>query len=243
MGKVRTLIYGVVCYILFFLTFLYTIGFVGDIVVPKTIDSGSTASGGLAWLGNILLLALFAIQHSVMARPGFKKAWTKIVPKPAERSTFVLFTVIVLALLFWLWQPMPSAIWNVGNPAGRIILWALFWIGFLIVLLATFMIGHFELFGVVQVARHLAGTPEPPPKFKSPGFYKIVRHPIMLGFIVAFWAIPTMTSGHLLFAIVTTAYILVAIQLEERDLLSFLGEEYTNYRKKVRSLIPIPKKQ
>ena len=153
MGKVITLIYGVVCYILFFLTFLYTIGFVGDIVVPKTIDSGSSASGGLAWLVNILLLALFAIQHSVMARPGFKKAWTKIVPKPAERSTFVLFTVIVLALLFWLWQPMPSAIWNVGNPAGRIILWALFWIGFLIVLLATFMIGHFELFGVVQVAR------------------------------------------------------------------------------------------
>ena len=242
MGKVVTLIYGVVCYILFFLTFLYTIGFVGDIVVPKTIDSGSSASGGLAWLVNILLLALFAIQHSVMARPGFKKAWTKIVSTPAERSTFVLFTVIVLALLFWLWQPMPSVIWNVGNLAGRIILWALFWIGFLIVLLATFMIGHFELFGVVQVARHLAGTTEPPPKFKSPGFYKIVRHPIMLGFIVSFWAIPTMTSGHLLFAIVTTAYILVATQLEERDLLSFLGEEYTNYRKKVRSLIPIPKK-
>ncbi len=243
MGKVITLIYGLVCYVIFFLTFLYAIGFIGDIVVPKTIDSGSSASGGAALWVNILLLALFAVQHSVMARPGFKKVWTKIVSPSAERSTYVLFTCVVLILLFWLWQPMPGVIWSVENPAGRIILWGLFWIGFLIVLLATFMISHFELFGLTQVARGLSGASEPPPRFKAPGFYKIVRHPIMTGFIIAFWATPTMTSGRLLFAMMTTAYILVALQLEERDLISFLGEEYTNYRKKVRMLIPIPKKQ
>ncbi len=236
--KVLFFLYGVVCYGVFFLTFLYAIGFLGNFGVPRTVDAGGLASPtGLALAINVGLLGLFGLQHSVMARQGFKKMWTKFVPAPVERSTYVLFSSLALILLFWQWRPMPSLVWDVQAPLGRGILWALFALGWLLVLLATFLINHFELFGLQQVWRHLRGLGPTPVNFKEPLFYKIVRHPLYVGWITAFWAIPTMTASHVVFSLVATGYILVAIQFEERDLKS-LHPEYAVYSKRVPMLIP-----
>ena len=235
---VLVFLYGVVCYGVFFLTFLYAIGFLGDFGVPRTVDAGGLASPtGLALAINVGLLALFGVQHSVMARQGFKKAWTKFVPAPVERSTYVLFSSLALILLFWQWRPMPTLVWDVQAPLGRGILWALFGFGWFLVLLSTFVINHFELFGLQQVWKHLRRLPPAPAKFKEPLFYKIVRHPLYVGWISAFWAIPTMTASHLVFALVATGYILVAIQFEESDLKRF-HPEYAEYSKRVPMLIP-----
>jgi len=238
MGRFIGFLYGVICYVLFLVSFLYAIGFVGGILVPKTVDSGAVTAVGSAVLINVLLLGLFAIQHTIMARPGFKAWWTRIVPKSVERSTFVLFASLALILLYWQWRPLPEAVWMVENSSGRLLLQALFWVGWGVVLLATFMINHFDLFGLRQVYLLLRGEEPPAIQFKEPGLYRYVRHPIMLGFIIAFWATPDMSQGHLLFAVVTTVYIFIGIKMEERDLINALGATYEQYRKRVGMLIP-----
>lgn len=243
MERILVLLYGISCYLIFFLTFLYSVGFVGNLIVPKSIDSGVPASLVQALLINVLLLGIFAVQHSVMARPAFKRWWTQFVPQAVERSTYVLFSSLALLLLFWLWQPMPEAVWNVESTLGQNALWALFWIGWGLVLISTFLISHFDLFGLRQVWLNLKGRSYTPLDFKAPLLYGFVRHPIMLGFIIAFWATPHMTVGHLLFAFVTTAYILIALQFEERDLVAFYGATYEEYRRKVSMIIPLPKKK
>lgn len=243
MSRIIAFLYGVFSYAVFFATFLYTIGFVGNLGVPKSIDSGAETPFGLALLINLGLLALFGVQHSVMARPGFKTWWTKIVPQPVERSTYVLLSSLVLALLFWQWRPMPGVVWNVENSTGQLILNGLFWIGWLILLLATFLINHFDLFGLRQVYLHLRGQEETSVGFKTPALYKYVRHPLYVGWIIGFWATPRMTVGHLVFAVGTLAYILIAIRLEERDLVGFFGQAYEDYRRRVPMLVPWPRKK
>jgi len=241
--RILAFLYGALSYVVFFVTFLYAIGFVGNLVVPRSIDTGRTA-GSLtrALIANIILLSIFAIQHSVMARPWFKRRWTKIVPEPIERSTFVLFSSLALIFLYWQWRAIPDiVIWDVTNQIGSAVLWAFFFLGWGIVLLSTFMINHFDLFGLRQVDMYRRGEEYTDLGFRTPFFYKFVRHPIMLGFIIAFWATPRMTAGHLLFAAVTTAYILVAIQFEERDIVNAHGASYENYRKQVSMIVPIPK--
>jgi protein-S-isoprenylcysteine O-methyltransferase Ste14 len=239
-GRVLAFLYGLVCYLIFLISFLYAIAFVGNIgLVPKTIDSGPDVPLPRALIINALLLSLFAIQHSVMARQWFKRAWKQIVPDPVERSTYVLLASVILLVLYWKWQPMTGIVWDVHNPNGRAVLLGLFWIGWGLVLLSTFVIDHFGLFGMKQVYNYLAGKHAEPPPFKTPTLYKMVRHPLYLGFIIAFWATPRMTGGHLFFAITTTAYILVAIQFEERDLIKFYGDNYRRYREQVSMLFPL----
>jgi methanethiol S-methyltransferase len=238
MNRILAVGYGAACYLAFLAAFLYAIGFVGNIVVPRSIDAGISAPIAEAVVVNVLLLGLFAVQHSVMARPAFKRWWTRLVPKTIERSTYVLLASLALFLLFWQWRTMPAVIWDVTWPAGRVTLHVLFWVGWAVVLAATFMINHFDLFGLRQVYLAWRGQPYADLEFRTSVLYRLVRHPIMLGFITAFWATPTMTAGHLLFAVATTGYILIAIQLEEHDLTAALGDRYREYRSRVPMLIP-----
>ncbi len=237
-GRASAFVYGVVAYAFFLVAVLYAIGFVGGFLVPKTIDSGPAVSTGEALVVDLLLMSLFALQHSVMARKGFKRWWTRFVPKSVERSTYVLLASLVLLLLFWQWQPLPTVVWRVEDAQLAKIVTGVSHTGWLIVFASTFLINHFELFGLHQVANNLAGRPMPAPRFRVPLLYSFVRHPLYLGFIIAFWAVPVMTVGHLMFAAVTTAYILVAIQLEERDLIAQFGDDYRRYRKRVSMLVP-----
>lgn len=232
--------YGAVSYAVFLAAFLYAVGFVGGILVPRTVDHGITASIGAAVVVNVLLLGTFAAQHSVMARPAFKRWWTRFVPPSIERSTYVWVASAVLLLLYWQWRTMPAVIWDVHRPTVRLLIWALFWLGWAIVLSATFMINHFELFGLRQVYLAWRGKSYTELSFRANLFYRLVRHPLMLGFIIAFWAAPTMTAGHLLFAVATTGYILIALHLEEHDLVAALGDQYRDYRRDVPKLIPVP---
>jgi methanethiol S-methyltransferase len=238
MLKFMAFLYGLVAYLTFFATILYAIGFVSGLVVPKTIDTGSDRTVTEALVVNLLLMSLFAVQHSLMARKQFKQWWTQYVPKSVERSTYVLFASLTLALLFWQWRPMPAIVWQVDNPDIAVTIATVSLLGWVIVFTSTFLINHFELFGLHQVASHLAGRDMPAPRFRTPLYYKFVRHPIYLGFIIAFWAAPTMSVGHLLFAAVTTVYIFVGIFLEERDLVDLFGDEYRHYRKRVSMLLP-----
>ena len=237
-ARITAFLYGIVAYLVFFGTFLYAIGFVSGLVVPKTINTGTVVPMTQALIVNILLMSLFAVQHSVMARRQFKEWWTRYVPRSVERSTYVLFASLALILLLWQWRPMPALVWQIADPQLAMAVTGLSLIGWLIVLTSTFLINHFELFGLHQVANNLAGYPMPAPRFRIPLFYKFVRHPIYLGFIIAFWAAPTMTIGHLLFAAVTTAYIVVGILLEERDLVAIFGDDYRRYRDRVSMLVP-----
>jgi protein-S-isoprenylcysteine O-methyltransferase Ste14 len=238
MGRVLALAYGVAAYLVFFGTILYAIGFVTGIFVPKTIDTGVAGSAGAAIVINVLLLSLFAVQHSVMARKQFKRWWTQFVPASIERSTYVLLSSLALILVFWQWRPIPAMVWEVSNPTLAAALTGLSLMGWVLVFLSTFLINHFELFGVRQVILNLMGRDGGETKFRTPLLYKMVRHPLYLGFIIAFWAAPVMTVGHLLFALVTTAYILVGIALEERDLVEHFGDEYRRYRARVSMLVP-----
>lgn len=232
------LIYGVVSYVVFLASFLYAVGFMGNFIVPKGIDTGTPGAVGAAVIMNLVLLSIFAIQHTIMARPAFKAAWTKIVPPSVERSTFVLVTSLILFLIFFKWQPIGGDVWNFSGALATV-MWAIFAIGWLVVLLSTFLIDHFDLFGLRQVFMRFRNVEYTKPKFRETSLYRYVRHPIMLGFVIAFWATPHMTWGHFLFAAVTTAYMVVGIQFEEKDLKAEHGEKYEQYRRRVPMLLPI----
>jgi len=237
MSRIIAFVYGVICYVFFFASFLYAAGFVGGFLVPLSLDSAPTGPFGTSLLIDLGLLGLFAVQHSVMARPAFKRVWTRVVPEPVERSTYVLASSLALILLFWQWRPLGGVVWDVQDPIGRAILWGGFAFGWLLVLVTTFLINHFDLFGLRQVWFHLRGQPYRPLTFGTPGPYRLVRHPLYVGWFFAFWATPTMTVAHFVFAVMTTAYILVAIQFEERDLVA-AHPEYESYRARVPMLIP-----
>jgi protein-S-isoprenylcysteine O-methyltransferase Ste14 len=237
-SKLIAFLYGLVAYAAFFITILYAIGFVGGFAVPKTVDTGQDSPLAEALAVNLLLMSLFAVQHSLMARKQFKEWWTRYVPKPVERSTYVLFASLCLMLLFWQWRPIPAIVWQVDEPDVAATIATVSLAGWVIVFTSTFMINHFELFGLHQVANNLADREMPAPRFRTPLYYNFVRHPLYLGFIIAFWAAPVMTAGHLLFAAVTTAYIFVGILLEERDLVELFGDEYRRYKKRVSMLLP-----
>jgi len=246
MGGIVALLYGGISYLIFAVSFLYAIAFVGNLAIPglaelKTIDSGEVGPLASALVVNIHLLALFAIQHSVMARPAFKRWWTRFVPPSVERATYVLLASLVLLLLYWQWRPIPLPVWSVTNPAAALALQAIAWFGWALLFASTFLINHFELFGLRQVFARLRGTTLPEPVFRTPLFYKVVRHPLYLGFLLAFWATPEMSIGHLLFAVATTGYILIGITLEERDLVELFGDQYRRYRAQVSMLIPLPR--
>jgi protein-S-isoprenylcysteine O-methyltransferase Ste14 len=236
-GRAIALIYGLTSYFIFSLSFAYTPAFIGNFLVPKTIDVGSDNGLAQASLIDAILLCVFAIQHSVMARPAFKKWWTRIIPTSCERSTYVLIASLLLILIFWQWRPITTTIWRAEDwPAA--VLTAIFWMGWLIALISTFQIDHFELFGLRQVVEALRGAADRMQAFKTPLLYRLVRHPLMLGLLLAFWATPYMTAGHLLFALMTTAYILVGVRLEERDLVAEFGASYEQYRRRVPMLMP-----
>ena len=241
MKRLLTVGYGVAAYALFLVVFLYLVGFVGAIVVPRNVDHGIDAPIGQAVTVNVALLAAFGVQHSVMARPWFKRWWVRFVPESIERSTYVWLSNAVLLLLYWQWRTMPAVIWHVGLPAGRVVLWALFWLGWATAFASTLMVSHFDLFGLRQVYLAWRGKPYTDIGFRVRLLYRLVRHPLMLGFLIAFWATPTMSAGHLLFAIGMTGYILVAVQLEERDLVAALADQYRDYRREVPMLLPWPR--
>ncbi len=238
MSKILALLYGIAAYVLFLGTFLYAIGFVGNVGVPKTIDSGPVSTVFFAVAINAVLLLLFAVQHSVMARPWFKEQWTKMVPWAVERSTYVVAASVVLIVLLWQWRPIPNVVWDLRGTFLGTILSVTFWIGWAVLLFSTFLINHFELFGLTQVWNFFRGTEHQPPTFRTPALYKYTRHPLYLGFLIAFWSAPRMTAGHLLFSVATTGYILLAIVFEEHDLIGFYGEAYRQYRLRVPMLIP-----
>jgi protein-S-isoprenylcysteine O-methyltransferase Ste14 len=233
-------LYGAVSYALFLAVFLYAIAFVGNLPVPKTVDSGVNSGLAEALVVNVLLLGLFAVQHSVMARPGFKRWWTQIVPRSVERSTYVLATSFVLLFLYWQWQPIPALVWTVHNPTAAGVLEGIFWLGWVVLVGSTFLLSHFELFGLSQVFGRLFGKQPSDAQFRAPLLYRHVRHPIYLGVLLAVWATPAMTVGHLLFSVAITAYILVGIQLEERDLIQQFGDQYRRYRLHAPMLVPLP---
>jgi len=231
--------YGVAGYVLALGTFMYAIGFVGDFLVPKTIDSGTPGPFWPAVLVNVALLSVFAVQHSVMARPAFKRWWIKVIPHSIERNTYVFATNFAMILMFWQWQPLAGVVWSVELPALQYALYAACGLGWLTVLCSTFMLNHFDLFGLRQALLNLKGRAHAPLEFRTPLLYTFVRHPIQMGFVIAFWATPHMTVGHLLFTVMTTGYIMVALQLEERDLIAQYGDRYRTYMKQVRMLLPI----
>ena len=239
--RVITFIYGMVSYALGSASLLYLICFVSNIVVPKTIDSTPVGAIAPAVLVDLILVALFAFQHSLMARPGFKERWTRIVPQPAERSTYVLTTALVLTLLFWQWQPIPGVVWNVENAVGKALLQGLFWLGWVILFASTFMINHFDLFGLRQVYLRLKSEPYRPVPFVEVALYRFVRHPIMLGLLIGLWATPSMSVGHLLFAAATSVYVFIGIFLEEHDTRQALGERYERYRRETSMIVPLPR--
>ncbi|MBD2363590.1 isoprenylcysteine carboxylmethyltransferase family protein [Anabaena minutissima FACHB-250] len=243
LNRIIVFIYGVISYVIFFVTLIYTAGFLGNIVVPKSIDSIPQLPLLSALIINGGLLGLFGIQHSVMARQGFKQWWTKFINKAAERSTYVLLSSLALMFLFWQWQPMGGVIWNIQNQVGQLMFWLLFGIGWLILFLSTFLINHFDLFGLRQVYLYLQGQEYTQLEFQTPWLYNYVRHPLYVGWLLIFWSTPNMTATHLVFALLTTIYILVAIQFEERDLINIHGETYATYRQRVPMLIPFMKKQ
>jgi protein-S-isoprenylcysteine O-methyltransferase Ste14 len=238
LGRIATLIYGAFCYLVFFATFLYAIGFIDNLFVPKAMDSGRSGPLVEALAIDAALLALFAIQHSVMARQWFKRAWTAIIPPAAERSTYVLFSSLALIVLFWQWRPIGGTIWQVDNPMGRAVIVSFYVLGYLIVLAATFLINHFDLFGLRQTWMRFRSRAYTAIGFQTPGFYKLVRHPLYVGWFFVFWSAPTMTATHLVFSAATTAYILIAIRFEEKDLVATLGDSYQRYREEVPMLIP-----
>ncbi|MDX1271334.1 methanethiol S-methyltransferase [Bizionia paragorgiae] len=244
MKKSMIFIYGILAYVIFLTTFLYAIGFVGNMVVPKAIDSGTELALLPSIVINVILLSVFALQHSIMARPAFKKWFTKIISPAMERITYILLSSLAVLLIYWQWQPITTIVWETHNKISVTLMTGLFFLGWTIVLLSTFMINHFELFGLAQIFNNLKNRQTPNPKFQTNFLYKIVRHPIMLGFLIAFWATPRMTVGHLLFTIVTTLYILIAVKyLEEKDLKKAIGEKYKTYQKEVPMLIPFTKRK
>jgi protein-S-isoprenylcysteine O-methyltransferase Ste14 len=233
-------IYGIIAYGFTLGALLYLVGFVGNLIVPKSIDSGTAGPPLQSVIVDTMLIGLFAIQHSVMARQGFKRWWTRIVPPSVERSTYVLAASFALLILYWEWQPIPALVWTVHNPAAAAVLDGIFWLGWVVLVASTFMISHFELFGLSQVFARLFGKPLSGAKFRTPLLYRSVRHPIYLGVLLAVWATPAMTAGHLLFSVVITGYILIGIQLEEHDLIEQFGDQYRRYRQHAPMLVPLP---